>query len=115
MKLDIPKKLNQIIDKFEKIDQGSLKELKLKSDFIEPFFHELGWDSISKKNEYIIEPEIKRLNKKRIKQKYMNKIKSGYNNNIILPCWLKDFIWFWLIKFCLCTNFDYFCFYHNCT
>jgi len=64
VKLDIPKKLIQIVEKFEKIDPQSLKESKLKSDFIEPLFRNLGWNFKPNKNEYVIEPEIKKLNKK---------------------------------------------------
>jgi hypothetical protein len=61
--LDIPKKLIQLIEKFEKVDSKSLKESKLRSDFIEPFFQCLGWRIKLNKNDFIIEPEVKKLNK----------------------------------------------------
>ena len=78
MKLDIPKKLIQIVDKFEKIEIQSLKDSKLKSEYIEPFFHNLGWNFKPKKNEYVIEPEIKKLNKKNdTYPDYLFKTKNG--------------------------------------
>ena len=63
MNLDIPKKLIQIVEIFDKVDSQSLSESKLKSDFIEPFFQILGWNLKSGKTEFIIEPEIRKLNK----------------------------------------------------
>ena len=61
--MNIPKKLNQLIEKFEKVDSKSLKKSKLISDFIEPFFQLLGWNIKSLKNNPLIEPEVKQLTK----------------------------------------------------
>jgi len=77
--LDIPKKLLQIIEKFEKIDPQSLKEPKLISEFIEPLFHSLGWNYKPKNYEYVIEPEIKKLNKK--DQSYPDYLFKTKNDN----------------------------------
>jgi hypothetical protein len=61
--LDIPKKLNQLIEKFEKVDSVHLKESKLESDFVEPFIQFLGWKIRLIKNNLLIEPEVKKLTK----------------------------------------------------
>jgi Eco57I restriction-modification methylase/restriction endonuclease TaqI-like protein len=77
--LDIPQKLFQIIEKFEKIDSQSLKESKLKSDFIEPFFQILGWNLKSGKTESLLEPEIRKLNK--INEYYPDYLLKAVNEN----------------------------------
>ena len=83
MNLDIPKKLIQIVEKFDKVDSQSLSESKLKSDFIEPFFQILGWNLKSGKNEFILEPEIRKLNK--INEFYPDYLfKTAYENQFYL-------------------------------
>ncbi len=81
--MDIPKKLIQIVEKFEIIDSNSLKESKLKSDYIEPFFQILGWNLKSGKTEFILEPEIRKLNK--INEFYPDYLfKTSYENQFYL-------------------------------
>jgi len=73
--LDIPKKFIQIVEKF---DAQSPKNSKLKSEFIEPLFHNLGWNFKPKKDEYVVNPEIKKLNKKDVSYPdYLFNTKNG--------------------------------------
>lgn len=79
MNLDIPKKLNELIEKFNKADSNSLTDSKLKSDFIEPFFQLLGWNFKIDKYSSTNVSEVEKLSK--INQYYPEYVFKAFNQN----------------------------------
>ncbi|MCK5034221.1 MAG: hypothetical protein KAS18_11320, partial [Calditrichia bacterium] len=61
--MDIPQKLVRIVEKYENTNSQLLNNLKLQSDFVEPFFQLLGWKIKLSNNNLSIEPEVKKINK----------------------------------------------------